>query len=78
MNELYQTLAQQAKEAADKNRELVETPSTRVQWLNTFAETLIELTVLKTLEQQKILKEGGITTFRDLEANTKLYFNLPN
>jgi hypothetical protein len=77
MNELYQTLAQQAKETADKNRELVETPSTRVQWLNTFAETLIELTVLKTLEQQKILKEGGITTFMDLEANTKLYFSLP-
>ena len=76
MNQVCQTLAQQAKEAADKNRELVETPSTRVQWLNTFAEELIELTVLKTLEHQKIFRDVGMVDSINLEVNTKQYFGL--
>jgi len=76
MHEVYQRLAQKALVAADKTREIVETPITRTQWLNIFAETLIELTVLQTLEQQKVFRESGITTSKDLEANTKLYFSL--
>jgi hypothetical protein len=74
--ELCKRLAEKARATADKTRELVETPINSINWYKIYSETLIELTVLEVLQQQKIFREDlGVAPWQ-MESATKKHFEL--